>query len=323
MLVKRSAYENGIVALHDRTVEGLGRARVTWRKDEAKAKILSNLSASGGGRETVQNEAQAWESVWEKFDAAWNPSPLNTIVASRTLISDSDAQENLSKKAHTDWGTGADELLVLSNTLWDDCVAWYEAATTLFKEGTAIGDMVRSTIPTSPTTPAPAALEIAMATAVAGSLVATTYTPGGGAHATVNEAGQTVATVGAVGSDGKRAHALHEQHGPDLQHGEDGDAGVSAGQGGASARTQGAWHSKAPEEVLQSVGSNPTGLTTQEAATCLAQFGPNELTEATPISPLQIFLGQFKSLIVWILIVARVISGLLGETVDCIAILAI
>ena len=99
-------------------------------------------------------------------------------------------------------------------------MAWYEAATTLFKAGTAIGDMLRSTIPTSPTTPVPTPLEIATATAVAGSLVATTYTPGGGAHATVtmlqwkvvgvdadfghdttvNVAGQTVATGGAVGA---------------------------------------------------------------------------------------------------------------------------
>ncbi len=220
MLAKRATYENGITLLHDRTVEGLGMGRVKWRKDEAKAKILSNLSASGGGRETVQAEAQAWESVWEKFDAAWNPSTANTIAAFRTLITDSDTQENAYKKAHTDWRTSAEELAVLGNTLWDDDVAWYEAATVLFKEGTAIGDMIRSTIPTSPTTPAPTPLEIATATAVAGSLVATTYTPGGGAHATVamlqwkvvgvdadfghdttvNEAGQTVATGGAVGA---------------------------------------------------------------------------------------------------------------------------
>ena len=157
MLAKRATYENGITLLHDRTVEGLGMGRVKWRKDEAKSKILSNLSASGGGRETVQDEAQAWESVWEKFDAAWNPSLANTLAAFRTLITDSDTQENAYKQAHTDWRTSAEELAVLGNTLWDDDVAWYEAVTTLFKEGTAIGDMIRSTIPTSPTAPAPSA----------------------------------------------------------------------------------------------------------------------------------------------------------------------
>ena len=55
----------------------------------------------------------------------------------------------------------------------------------------------------------------------------------------------------------------------------------------------------------------------------LAADGPNELKEGKRISPLQIFLGQFKSLIIWILIAAGVISGVLGDVVDAIAILAI
>ncbi len=220
MLAKRATYENTITLQHDRTVEGLGMARVKWRKDEAKSRILSNLKAEGGGRENIQTEAQAWESVWEKFDPAWTPSTLNTIAAFRTLITDSNAQEDLYKKAHTNWRSGAEELTVQGDALWEYDVAWYEAATTLFKEGTAIGNMIRGTIPTSPTTPAPTALEIATATALAGSLVATTYVPGGGLHATVSllqwngvgvdsdfghdttviEAGQTAATGGAVGA---------------------------------------------------------------------------------------------------------------------------
>src|SRR5690606_22450923 len=51
--------------------------------------------------------------------------------------------------------------------------------------------------------------------------------------------------------------------------------------------------------------------------------GPNTLKEGRRISRLQIFLAQFNSLIVWILIAAGVISGLLGEGVDAVAILAI
>ena len=220
MLTRRATYENTNTLLHDRTVEGLGMGRVKWRKDEAKKNILSNLSASGGGREVIQSEAQAWESVWEKFDPTWVPNaPDNTLASFRTLITDSDSQENLFKKAHTDWRKSAEELNVLGDALWDDCVAWYEAATTLFKEGTAIGNMIRSTIPTSPTTPDPTPVQINTVTASAGGNVATTYVPGGGAHASVtmlqwkvvgvdadfghdtsvNPAGQTVATGGAVG----------------------------------------------------------------------------------------------------------------------------
>ena len=46
------------------------------------------------------------------------------------------------------------------------------------------------------------------------------------------------------------------------------------------------------------------------------------MKEGKRISPLQIFLGQFKNLIIWILIVAGVVSGVLGEEVDAIAIVA-
>ena len=84
-----------------------------------------------------------------------------------------------------------------------------------------------------------------------------------------------------------------------------------------------AWHSQSAEEVLAQLGSATTGLSTAEAAQRLAADGPNELKEGKRISPWQIFFGQFKSLIIWILIVAGVISGVLGEVVDAIAILAI
>jgi Ca2+-transporting ATPase len=84
-----------------------------------------------------------------------------------------------------------------------------------------------------------------------------------------------------------------------------------------------AWHSLSSEEVLAQLGSAATGLTAQEVAKRLAADGPNELIEGKRINALQIFLGQFKSLIVWILIVAGIVSGVLGEMVDAIAILAI
>lgn len=84
-----------------------------------------------------------------------------------------------------------------------------------------------------------------------------------------------------------------------------------------------AWHTKTSEQVLQQLQSSITGLSSTEAAQRLLSNGPNELKEGKRISAWQIFLGQFKSLIVWILIVAGIISGVLGETVDAIAILAI
>ena len=73
------------------------------------------------------------------------------------------------------------------------------------------------------------------------------------------------------------------------------------------------WHVATPEQVLERLGASKDGLPSAEAARRLAEHGPNELQETNVISPLAIFLGQFKSLIVWILIIAGVVSGLLGE----------
>ena len=84
-----------------------------------------------------------------------------------------------------------------------------------------------------------------------------------------------------------------------------------------------AWHSLSTEETLARLRSAATGLSTAEAATRLASNGPNELKEAKRIGMLQIFLDQFKNLIIWILIAAGVLSGVVGEVVDAIAILAI
>jgi Ca2+-transporting ATPase len=83
------------------------------------------------------------------------------------------------------------------------------------------------------------------------------------------------------------------------------------------------WHNRSAGEVLADLGSSASGLSGQEAAKRLTVDGQNELTEGKRISPYQIFLGQFKSLLIWILIVAGIISGVLGEVVDAGAILAI
>ncbi len=93
--------------------------------------------------------------------------------------------------------------------------------------------------------------------------------------------------------------------------------------GNVEPRVGKAWHVLSAEEVLAQLGSLATGLSAQEAARRLATNGTNELKEGQRISPLQILLGQFKSLIIWILILAGVISGILGEVMDAIAILAI
>jgi Ca2+-transporting ATPase len=87
--------------------------------------------------------------------------------------------------------------------------------------------------------------------------------------------------------------------------------------------SQPTYHSREASEVMASLNSNRRGLTPAEASRRLAEFGPNELVEKHKISPWAIFLEQFKNLLIIILLVAVVLSGILGEVADAIVIFAI
>ena len=65
------------------------------------------------------------------------------------------------------------------------------------------------------------------------------------------------------------------------------------------------------------------GLSTAEAGQRLAKIGRNEIARRAATSPWRILAGQFKSPLIWLLLAASVLSGVLGELVDAIAIGAI
>ncbi|MDN5347335.1 MAG: P-type Ca2+ transporter type [Clostridia bacterium] len=84
------------------------------------------------------------------------------------------------------------------------------------------------------------------------------------------------------------------------------------------------WYTLTPEEAVKVLQSNSLhGLTSQEAEKRLAKFGPNALKGGQKISPLQLFLAQFKDLMVLVLLGATSISFFLGEIADAITIIAI
>ncbi|MBN2454361.1 calcium-translocating P-type ATPase, SERCA-type [Candidatus Woesearchaeota archaeon] len=83
------------------------------------------------------------------------------------------------------------------------------------------------------------------------------------------------------------------------------------------------YYDKPLEEVFKELGSSEKGLSESEAKKKLATCGLNELQEAKKISKLKILLSQFKSFIVWILIVAVVISLVLGDFLESVVILVI
>ena len=65
------------------------------------------------------------------------------------------------------------------------------------------------------------------------------------------------------------------------------------------------------------------GITSKEAEERLKKYGLNQLEKKKSLSRLKIFLSQFNDFIVWVLIGATIISGLMGERADAITILII
>jgi len=84
------------------------------------------------------------------------------------------------------------------------------------------------------------------------------------------------------------------------------------------------WHALPPEEVLRRLGTDPLqGLPQEEARRRLSRWGPNELPEAPPEPWTRLLLRPLASPLVLILAVGAVLSLLVGEPVDALAILAI
>jgi Ca2+-transporting ATPase len=84
------------------------------------------------------------------------------------------------------------------------------------------------------------------------------------------------------------------------------------------------WYKLTLEETAQELKTDSAaGLTSEEAVRRLQQFGPNELIDRGGPGTLTILLNQFKELMVIILIIAAIVSLLLGEIVDFVVIMAI
>ena len=71
-------------------------------------------------------------------------------------------------------------------------------------------------------------------------------------------------------------------------------------------------HEKSIENLFETLDTKQEGLTSSEAEQRLEKYGRNELETGEKISPIKIFLSQFKDLLVIILIVAGLITAILG-----------
>ncbi|HSB02860.1 MAG TPA: HAD-IC family P-type ATPase, partial [Anaerolineales bacterium] len=83
------------------------------------------------------------------------------------------------------------------------------------------------------------------------------------------------------------------------------------------------WHTLEAEQILEHFEVQENGLTSEEAKRRLEHYGPNQLKEAPRATFLQMLWQQLNNFVVILLIVASVISALLGDYVEAAAIMAI
>ena len=81
------------------------------------------------------------------------------------------------------------------------------------------------------------------------------------------------------------------------------------------------WHTLSASEVIDRLKTDVTGgLSSHEAELRLLQYGANQLVVSDDVSPLKLFLNQFKNSLIIILLVATLLSFALGHSIEAIAI---
>ena len=83
------------------------------------------------------------------------------------------------------------------------------------------------------------------------------------------------------------------------------------------------WYLKGYQEIIEELGSSNFGLSSEKAKQRLIQYGLNKLREAKVDSLLILFLKQFKSPLIYILLIASLIVFITGEYTDGFVILVV
>lgn len=83
------------------------------------------------------------------------------------------------------------------------------------------------------------------------------------------------------------------------------------------------WYQLETDEILRHLGSSHDGLSDSDAASRLSKYGPNKLAEQEKIGKLKILAHQFTSPLIYILLIASLVTLLLAEYVDTAVILSV
>ena len=83
------------------------------------------------------------------------------------------------------------------------------------------------------------------------------------------------------------------------------------------------WHALDKKEVLEKLQTNDVGLNEKEVLSRLQTYGRNELKKTHKLAPIFIFLEQFKSIFIFILLAAAIFSAVIQHYVDALVIMIV
>jgi len=83
------------------------------------------------------------------------------------------------------------------------------------------------------------------------------------------------------------------------------------------------YYLKKSDDVLMEVKSSVEGLSSKDASSRLKKYGKNKITKVRKFHGVKVFLSQFKSFLIYLLIIAAVISFVISNFIDGVVILCI
>jgi hypothetical protein len=148
-------WQADVDAIYKITQDIAGIGRVKFRKDPVKLALIEALSTDSKARAEVYGNGLNARDAWVQADPAWSFDPDVTTASLGSLLTSCLARQAAHSSKITDWRETAAMLNLKAQLLDEDNVAWYEEATRRFPAGTAEGDMIRTTVPTTtqPTQP--------------------------------------------------------------------------------------------------------------------------------------------------------------------------
>ncbi|MBQ0784030.1 MAG: HAD-IC family P-type ATPase, partial [Amphritea sp.] len=90
-----------------------------------------------------------------------------------------------------------------------------------------------------------------------------------------------------------------------------------------STQSQTEWHSYSCEQITEMLDTSVQGLSDEQAAARMQQYGANQLPAPPRRSGLTRLLAQFHNVLIYVLLVAAVVTALLGHSIDSGVIVAV